>query len=50
MQNWMFNGGNITYLLMDVVKGLEYMTSNPVTSLAWVRSPGDTLVVKRGGR
>jgi hypothetical protein len=26
------------------------MTSNPVTSLAWVRSPGDALVVKRGGR
>jgi hypothetical protein len=25
----------------SVVEGLESMTSNPVTSLAWVRSPGD---------
>jgi hypothetical protein len=29
----------------SVVEGLESMTSNPVTSLAWVRSPGDALVV-----
>jgi hypothetical protein len=28
-----------------VVEGLESMTSNPVTSLAWVRIPGDVLVV-----
>jgi hypothetical protein len=28
----------------SVVEGLESMTSNPVTSLAWVRSPGDALV------
>jgi hypothetical protein len=28
-----------------VVEGLESMTSNPVTSLAWVWSPGDALVV-----
>jgi hypothetical protein len=32
----------------SVVKGLESMTYNPVTSLAWVRLPGDALVVKRG--
>jgi hypothetical protein len=24
-----------------VVEGLESMTSNPITSLAWVRTPGD---------
>jgi hypothetical protein len=29
----------------SVVEGLESMTSNPGTSLAWVRSPGDALVV-----
>jgi hypothetical protein len=29
----------------SVVEGLESMTSNPVDSLAWVRSPGDALVV-----
>jgi hypothetical protein len=29
----------------SMVEGLETMTSNPVTSLAWVRSPGDALVV-----
>jgi macrodomain Ter protein organizer (MatP/YcbG family) len=29
----------------SMVEGLESMTSNPVTSLAWVRSPGDSLVV-----
>jgi hypothetical protein len=29
----------------SVVEGLESMTSNPVTFLAWVRSPGDALVV-----
>jgi hypothetical protein len=29
----------------SVVEGLESMTSNPVTSLTWVRSPGDALVV-----
>jgi hypothetical protein len=28
-----------------VVEGLESMTPNSVTSLAWVRSPGDALVV-----
>jgi hypothetical protein len=31
--------------LIDSFKGLGAMTSNPVTSLAWVRSPGDALVV-----
>jgi hypothetical protein len=31
--------------IFQVVEGLESMTSNPVTSLAWVRSPGDALVV-----
>jgi hypothetical protein len=29
----------------SVVEGLESMISNPVTSLAWVRSPGVALVV-----
>jgi hypothetical protein len=29
----------------SLVEGLESMTSNPVTSLAWVPSPGDALVV-----
>ncbi|XP_060583957.1 NXPE family member 3-like isoform X2 [Ruditapes philippinarum] len=29
----------------SVVEGLESMTSNPATSLAWVRSPRDALVV-----
>jgi hypothetical protein len=29
----------------SVVEWLESMTSNPVTSLAWVRSPGDAYVV-----
>jgi hypothetical protein len=39
-----------TNVTVSVVEGLDSMTSNPVTSLAWVRSPGDALVVKRGGR
>jgi hypothetical protein len=30
---------------VSVVEGLESMTCNPVTSLAWVRSPGDAFVV-----
>jgi hypothetical protein len=30
-----------------MVKGLEWMTSNQVTYLAWVRSPGYALVEKR---
>jgi hypothetical protein len=34
----------------SVVKGLESMTSNPVTSLVWVQSLGDALVVQLGGR
>jgi hypothetical protein len=34
----------------SVVEGFESMTSNPVTSLAWVLSPGDALVVYHGGR
>jgi hypothetical protein len=38
------------HVTATVVEGLESMTSNPVTSLAWVRSPGDTLVVYREGR
>jgi hypothetical protein len=29
----------------SVIEGLESMTSNPVTSLALVRSPGNALVV-----
>jgi hypothetical protein len=33
------------YLIASVVEGLESMTSNPVTSLAWVRTPGGALVV-----
>jgi hypothetical protein len=56
----LYGGDKVTvthcvYLLADkthialeaasVVEGLESMTSNLVTSLAWVRSPGDTLVV-----
>jgi hypothetical protein len=32
-------------LTASVVERLESMTSNPVTSLAWVRSQGDDLVV-----
>jgi hypothetical protein len=28
-----------------VVERLELMTSNPVIPLAWVRSPGDAMVV-----
>jgi hypothetical protein len=31
--------------LASVVEGLESMTSYPVTSLAWVRSPGGASVV-----
>jgi hypothetical protein len=38
-----FQTQNVT--TASVVKGLESMTTNPVTSLAWVRSPEDALVV-----
>jgi hypothetical protein len=38
------------FYTVSVVEGIESMTSNPVTSRAWVQSPGDALVVKRGGR
>jgi hypothetical protein len=34
----------------SVVEGLESMTYNLVNSLAWVRSPGNAMVVKHGGR
>ena len=34
----------------SVVEWLESMTSNQLTSLAWVRSPGDALVVYGGGK
>ena len=37
-------------LTFSVVEWLESHTCNPVTSLAWVRYPGDTLVVWRGGK
>jgi hypothetical protein len=52
--NWTMPTLFTTNLLIDnscyiwttsVVEGLESMTSNPVTSLARVRSPGDALVV-----
>ena len=29
---------------------VEWMTSNPVDSLMWVRSPGDALLVWQGGK
>jgi hypothetical protein len=35
----------IIIMTASVVDGLESLTSNPVTSLALVRSPGDALVV-----
>jgi hypothetical protein len=35
----------LVWLTASVVEGLESMISNPVTSLAWIRSPGDALVV-----
>jgi hypothetical protein len=36
---------SLRYQIIHMVEGLESMTSNPVTSLVWVRSPGDALVV-----
>ena len=34
----------------SMVVWLESLTSNPVTCVTWVRSPGDALVVWRGGK
>jgi hypothetical protein len=38
-----FNSNTKRHLTASVVEGLESITSNPVTSLVWVRSPGDAI-------
>jgi hypothetical protein len=42
---WNWFTGNVRIDTASVVEGLESMTSNPVTSLARVWSPGDALVI-----
>ena len=43
----MIHGVNLT---TSVILWLKSLTSDPVTSLAWVRSTGDALVFWRGGK